>query len=392
MRASKEITFLLPLTLMQRTIAHILFIIIYTTSNVVAQVDYDFFEERLEFYKSDSNKLRFNFYNLNFMKNNEYYNKISEGYTLYGNQVHPQLIYQASPNITLAGGVFLLKEYGFDGYSQVLPTFTLKIKKGPLTMLYGNIEGAASHRLVEPLYEFERVFLERMEYGSQILLETKKFWFDGWMNWEKGIHFYADHQEELTLGTSTVTTLFGAENAFKVTIPVQAYIAHKGGQIDTVPDPVFTHINMAVGLTIVWSASSKKALIQKVEGQNYFVYNKDWSFSKKWPFLEGKGIFLNYILKFKNGFAISGQYWNGYKFLSPHGGALYQSESFTNDIYIENNRKLLLMKLIHEHSLFSDIYLSTRFEPYYDLENSLLEYGYSAHVIFKRDIPINNKQ
>jgi len=50
------------------------------------------------------------------------------------------------------------------------------------------------------------------------------------------------------------------------------------------------------------------------------------------------------------------------------------------------------LKLIHEHSLFKDIYLSTRFEPYYDLENSLLEYGYSVHAIFKRDIPINNKQ
>ncbi|MBL4715552.1 MAG: hypothetical protein JKX95_02870, partial [Bacteroidia bacterium] len=155
---------------MKRVCVFIYIIVFHFSQDVIAQVDYDFFDERLEINKNDSNKLRFNFYNLNFMKNNEYYNKISEGYTLYGNQVHPKLVYQASPNITLAGGVFLLKEYGFDGYSQVLPTFTLKIEKGPLTMLYGNIEGAASHRLVEPLYEFERVFIERMEYGSQILL------------------------------------------------------------------------------------------------------------------------------------------------------------------------------------------------------------------------------
>ena len=352
-----------------------------------AQVDYEYFERKTSATKTDTSQYYVDFFNLNFMKNNEYYNKINEGYTLYGNQIHPKLIYLPNENIKIEGGLFLLKEFGFDGFSQVLPTFTLRVDKGPLSLLFGNIDGCLSHKLIEPLYDFEKVFTNPVEYGGQIKLNTRRFIADGWMNWEKGIHFNADHLEELTLGVSTFTYLFKSDK-INISIPLQAYVAHKGGQIDTVPYPVFTHFNSASGIIFAYQSSNKNAFIQKLETQNYFVYNKDWSFTKELPFTEGKGFFTNNSIGFKHGFAIVFQYWNGNKMIAPRGGPLYQSIDIVNKSYVEKARKLLLVKLIHEHKLFEFVYLSTRFEPYYDLDNHLWEYGFSVHAIFKQMIPL----
>lgn len=352
-----------------------------------AQVDYQYFERNSSFQKSDTSQYYINFYNLNFMKNNEYYNKIIEGYTLYGNQLHPTFVYLPNENIKLEGGLFLLKEFGFDGFSQVFPTFTLRINKGALSLLFGNIDGGLTHKLIEPLYDFEKVFINPVEYGGQVKLNTRNFIADGWMNWEKGIHFNADHQEELTLGVSTFSYLFKTDK-INISIPIQAYIAHKGGQIDTVPYPVLTHFNFAPGIIFLYQSSNKNTLIQEFETHNYWVYNKDWSSQKELPYTEGKGFFTNNMIRFKNGFGIAMQFWNGSKMIAPRGGPLFQSVAFENKSYLEKERKLILMKLIHEHKLFEYVYLSTRFEPYYDLNNHLLEYGYSIHAVFKQKIPL----
>ncbi|MBN4066077.1 hypothetical protein JYT51_01945, partial [Candidatus Amoebophilus asiaticus] len=54
--------------------------------------------------------------------------------------------------------------------------------------------------------------------------------------------------------------------------------------------------------------------------------------------------------------------------------------------YAEDEREVIYVKLIFEHEFVKYLTLSTRFEPYYDLNNKLLEYSYGIHAVFNTDI------
>ena len=72
---------------------------------------------------SSAGDLRLSLNSFTFFKDNEYFNKIVDGYTLYGTQLNPQLVYYPVQNLRLEGGVFLWKDFGNPQLQQVRPTF-----------------------------------------------------------------------------------------------------------------------------------------------------------------------------------------------------------------------------------------------------------------------------
>ena len=59
---------------------------------------------------------------LGFTKNNEYFNKISDGYTLFGYQLNPDILFFPSENVMLRAGLFAWKDFGNTDYSRISPT------------------------------------------------------------------------------------------------------------------------------------------------------------------------------------------------------------------------------------------------------------------------------
>lgn len=350
-----------------------------------SQLDYDVFEESYTINSNDSHKVMLNIYNLDFVKNNEYFSDMVDGYTLYGYQLHPKIVYYPNSNLRLNGGIFLLREYGYSSFTQAIPTFTLKIEKNGFGLVFGNLESTLNHRMIEPLFDFESVFTKKMEHGSQIIINKRKFWFDGWLNWEKATYKRAPFQEQLTIAMSSKTTIFQPNEKIKISIPIQALIHHKGGQIDIVDDPLLTLFNVAAGISIHFKFQ-KSNFINGFIADNYVAYYKDLSFDKKQVYKEGHGVYLNYLLKTKYNFNIGINYWKGNKFIGPKGTALYQSVSSKTENYSEADRNIFYIKLIYEHEFLKNLYLSTRFEPYYDINNKLLEYSYGIYVVYSTDI------
>lgn len=348
-----------------------------------SQLENRTFKDPFEIIPADSQKLFLTIRNLNFLKNDEYFGEIADGYTLYGYQLHPNLVYFPFPQMRVEAGIFLMKEFGRDGYTQALPTFTVKFEKHGFASVFGNIEGGMNHRLIEPLYDFERVMIQRLEFGGQILVNKKNFWADGWMNWEKAQHKGDPFKEEFTVGLSMLPTFARSKNQkFSFQIPTQIMISHRGGQLDTDTTPLVTLLDVAGGISLEYSF--QKNFFKSIRLENYYVYYKDLSFTKLAPFIEGDALYLNFFLKTKFANLLL-SYWNGNGFYAPRGGALYQAVSTKDGFTTEENRNLAFLRLMHENEIFENVFLEIRFEPYYDFNNDLLEYSYGIYLAYRGD-------
>ena len=62
-----------------------------------AQILNDSLEYRIRPDSARTGELYLSVHNFNYMRNYEYFNKIQDGYTLFGAQLEPQLVYYAHP-------------------------------------------------------------------------------------------------------------------------------------------------------------------------------------------------------------------------------------------------------------------------------------------------------
>ena len=80
-------------------------------------------------------------------------NKIADGYTLFGTQLTPQLVYYPAPALRLEAGVFLWKDFGNPVLQQVRPTYRATWTRGTNQFVFGNLRAHLHHAYIEPLLE-----------------------------------------------------------------------------------------------------------------------------------------------------------------------------------------------------------------------------------------------
>ena len=370
----------------------IVFIIFFQfafVGTVLAQLDNSLFEDRKVLHPERSSRVYLGVDFLGFTRNNEYFNQIADGYTLFGYQFSPHLTYYPAENVRVDAGIFLHKDFGISDYYTVAPTFSVKIKRDKMQFVFGNLDGSLNHRLIEPLYDFERVMNDRLETGIQAIWNTDKTFLDLWINWETMIYPGDNKQEEVSGGFSLDYLLSASEN-FEVRLPVQTVLYHKGGQIDVSPAPLVSFMNNALGLSVRIPVS-EAGFLRAFRTDNYYVHFLDFSFEKVQPYTSGSGIYLNLTAEFKN-IDFMTSYWRGDEFISIKGAALYQSvsNSFKNPGYTEDQRELLIFRLMHNIKILDNLHLSSRFEPFYDLGNSKFEFSHGLYLNYRPDFYLFN--
>ncbi|MTI21058.1 hypothetical protein E1176_08510 [Fulvivirga sp. RKSG066] len=331
----------------------------------------------------DSGKLGFGVNTFGFNKNNEYFNKIADGYTLFGYQVNPYLSYQPLPNVRFDVGIFLQKDFGANGYQSIEPTYRFKYIKHDVQLIFGTLEGSISHRLVEPLYDFEKVLIDRLENGIQLKLEKEKLFADLWVDWQKMIFKGDPDQEEVTGGLSLDYKILDNEK-LALSLPLQFVVYHKGGQIDDNPNPLQTYVNTAVGADLKLKLDGR---LKALRFSNYYLFYQDFSSERLLPFENGSGIYLNTTAETDFNVELMLSYWKGHEFISIMGGQLYPSVSstFKNPNHTEQERELLIMRFFHELKLAKNLSLTSRFEPFYDLGNSKFEFSHGFYLNYNLD-------
>ncbi len=356
-----------------------------------AQLDNSFFHDQKEIHPGDSGTIKFGMDAFGFFRNNEFKSDIIPGYTLFGYQFQPYLSYSPSSRIRLEAGGFFLKDFGDSKFQDIRPLFTIKYSSKNFSFLFGSLEGALSHKLIEPIFDFERVINQRVEDGIQVKYIHERLFLDTWIEWVNMIDFGENALEEFNYGISFNYQLLKRSN-FVLGIPLQLYINHRGGEIDTSPDPANTLLNAVAGLGVMFPFRDTDFL-KSIRFDNYFSRFQTSENTNTLPFSSGNGWFLNLTAEMR-WMDLMVSYWHGNEFYAPNGGALYQSISFDypNDGYWEKKRDLIYLRALFEHDFSHGLTLSIRLEPSYDLKDNHFDHSEGLYLRYRTDWILNRKK
>ncbi|RIJ37090.1 hypothetical protein D1627_13465 [Pontibacter oryzae] len=340
--------------------------------------------------EENANEIRINVQALGFMKNNEYFNKIADGYTLFGYQLQPSVSYQPSKDVIIQAGVLLWKDFGTAGYEDITPTFTIKVKKQQWELLFGTLEGNLNHGYIEPLYDFERLVTNRLEHGVQYKVNINSLKLDAWVDWANMLYRGENDQEQINGGAALAILLLQRQgeqhpaDSLRVTLPVQFTAQHKGGQIDASELPLTTLANAAIGVEV--EKKYDRMFLHRLYTKNYLVSYKDFSNEKQLAFRQGHGVYVNIgaDTKYQD---VMLSYWRGKGYVTELGGKLYQSGSttFKYPDYQEKERELLILRLMRDYNLAENLSLTMRLEPVLDFQNPKLEFASGLYLNFNTD-------
>jgi len=372
------------------------FVLFYTVCQCAflytfGQLDNEIFSDKYPIQESDSGAIKFGLDISGYFWNNEYATDIAGAYTLFGYQFKPYFSYYPSDLIRIDAGGFFMKDFGDSSFTDIRPILTVKYKRKNFAFLFGTIEGAASHRLIEPLYYLQRVINRRIEDGFQFKWTSERLFLDVWLDWVNMIHFGDPEQEEFNVGVSFNYLIYDSKK-FQVGLPIQFLANHLGGEIDTNPNPSITYYNAALGFSLIFPMHSISWL-DEIRTDNYYADYFTGDDPVNLPYGQGQGFFANVSGKFK-WFELMISYWNGNKFIAPQGTPIYQSVAwdYSSSGYIEEDRELLFFRFMYEQEFKGGLSLAFRFEPVYDFGNSKLDHMEVLFLRYKTDFLLNKRR
>jgi len=361
----------------------IIFGFILLNNSILAQYYPNSFYRNIEIDTAKANILEFRIENSNFLKNDEYFNDIVQGYTLIGYFINPKLVYYPSKNTKIEAGVSFLKYSGIESFSKVLPTFSFHYQASKSTeIVIGTLNGTTNHELIEPIFKYEYFFTDQIENGLQFLFDTKFYKGDIWVNWQQFIFSGDDQQEIFTAGISNRFFLNGQNKVHRFSIPLQILFVHQGGQINETAENVTTLNNSALGFN--YNYNPAVGFIKSVSAESFFVSFKDQSSDHQLPYIQGYGIYSSATVK-ASYFDLRVAHWYGDFFLSGRGDPIFQCASTVYEGYVEPQRALITSRLMFEKNIIKGLDVGAGVETYFDLYNYYLDYWYMFYINFNRD-------
>lgn len=330
--------------------------------------------------------------NVTFFQDNEYDRSRVVGYTLPGLWIQPKVTYQPLGNLKVEAGVHSLIYFGKTKYptvayqdigawkgrdymegAHVLPYFRANMCIGKTHWVLGNIYGGLNHRLVEPLYSPELGLTCDPEAGLQMLVDMKHWHLDVWVNWQSFIFRNDTHQEAFTFGGNSELR-FG-----RLTIPVQAVVQHRGGeiQVDSAHVGVQTLINGAVGVRYEQPVATSwlKRLTLEADGLYYLQQS-----GHMYPLDNGYGIFAKALLDFAPGIRFKLAYLKSKDFVSLFGNGQYSSVSCSDRSTTFRNAQTVSTAIEYSRTFAGCYTFGARAEAYYFTPNSAVDCNFGVYM------------
>ncbi len=336
------------------------------------------FEDRMAVEEADSGKFFAGINALGFFKNNEYVKTIVDGYTMFGYQFQPFVSYHLNKNVRIDAGGYFQKDFGNNSFSTTAPIFSIKWRSKEYSVIFGNLESSLNHRLIEPLYDFERVLNNRLETGVQLQLNREDFFVDAWIDWQYMQYWRDSRQEQLVAGISLQKRVLKTGRG-EWSIPVQLLTRHQGGQLDQAGLPIQTLFNTAVGIN--WTQPMNGA-INRMTVNGFYVYDKDITHSRQ-AYFDGDGFYFNGTVSTSFGLDVMVSYWQAREFQAFEGGKIYQSVSFFDPTRIQPSPQLLITRFLYDYKVTDRLFLTLRYEPYYDLAFKSFQYSYALYINYR---------
>jgi hypothetical protein len=307
--------------------------------------------------------------------NNEYFNSFYEGYTLFGANVQPRLVYQVYPKLKISAGLHLHRYYGDNMKTAANPLFSIEYAPSAnFSVLMGSYNGGENHRLHEALFSFENHLTDIVENGILIRYSNPRLESETWLNWERFIVPGDTIQEQFTFGSSNHIKLFDSA-PWKVSLPVNLLAHHAGGQINISDKHIETLINICEGLKIIRSLQAKPLNAAYAE---FLLFHSTGDFipAPGWAFSAKTGIQSTH-------FELNAGYFRSRDFLSFTGNPLFRSWEASGDPVLPfqygGNQEMINFKAGFRQKIGNNSFLFLRFEGYYFTFNRKMDYSYSLH-------------
>lgn len=251
---------------------------------------------------------------LAFFKDNEFDGNVRKGYSLPGVRLQPRLTYTPIDEIKLELGMHATIYSGANKYpcyafhdiatwkgdqyqsgAHVLPFFRASARFSHVTLAVGNIYGAATHAIAEPLYNPELILTDDPEMGCQVLVDTRRWHSDLWINWQSYIFEESSHQEAFTVGWTQAVSLWHRRRTdgtvHSLSLPIQMLMQHRGGEQDHTSLGVQTIANGGVGLRYTYARPSAR-VVTGVKADVMALGCLQQS-GHLWPFKSGAGVWAS---------------------------------------------------------------------------------------------------
>ncbi len=339
-----------------------------------AQLENRIFSQKDTFYQNDTQSVRLNIEVFNYLRNTEYFDIIEKGQTLFGALFHPTISYQPYKNILIKGGFQTRQDYGSGRFFSVQPTLTLSYFKHKWRHNFGTLQGNLNFGFIEPLYNIDRGITHRIENGIQGIYTGKTLVFNNFLVWDEPTYRTTSNQERFVTGFTLNKTLKKNDN-WDISFPFQGLLAHRGGQLNSNPNPIYSRINVATGLKLKYKINSKWSL----KTENYYIHSEDFSPTISQPYKNGNANWHTFSVIYKR-LELMLNYWEGREFHSPVGSLIYNNFN-VYDIYLHRQtRRMLMSRILYTQELNKGTQIDLRFEPFYDFEYEQFQYSYSVYL------------
>ncbi len=354
-----------------------------TVSEPLQTEGFDLLMEHSEKLKAENNRnLYFGISSCLFTRNAEYFLPYTKGYTALGFFLDPTLSYQINEQAALSAGVHLAGIAGDDkGIRKVSPIVRIEYQPTNwLTVVGGSLYGNLSHKLYEPMYDFDRYFYANDESGLQVLMQTKHWESDLWCNWEVFIVPDDAKQERFTFGWVNRFFLIGdnsGHNTFNLSLPLHLLETHRGGQFTSLQDTcIETLTNAMIGITA--SINSTDKFIKKTTLDLGFFGFKNNSNHMHTHYKKGSGVYPNLTLQTKE-WKLQTGYWHANKFIASRGSYLFQSRSYFDELFEQEDRNMVTAKIFYEHH-FKGLGFGIEAQAYHDLDQEKTDFSFGIYM------------
>jgi hypothetical protein len=324
--------------------------------------------------------------NISFVKNNEYYNPIIEGYTLIGYFIQPAIVYSPSKNVRLKLGAHLLSYSGAEKISQKKLVFSTTYNFSQNTFLtLGTLNGSDKHRMLDPHFDNERLYNLFAEDGLQFVTKNKNLFSDTWLSWENFIFKGDSAREVFSFGESFRFNSDKISDFFTVEAPLQIQFKHFGGQISNYSQPVETFFNFAAGLRVNFDIAKERIGVAGIEYLQFM--NNELTKKGETGVTRGYASWIKFHYNYK-AIYFGSNYWISHNFYAPNGNPIYSSVSTRENYSVIPNRKIWTNSLYLTVKPFEYLEIFFGLDAYYDLNIKRMDTALALHLYFDKLIKL----
>jgi hypothetical protein len=330
----------------------------------------------------DQGTLSLGIKSLSFLKNNEYLNPVTEGYTMIGFFVQPVLVYSPGKKFTIELGTHVSGYAGESGLEipELVFSSTWNITPGS-RIIIGTLDGSDKHRLEDPVFHNEKLYTAFNENGIRIVNEYDRFFSDIWVNWENFIKKGDTTRETFTGGISFRYISPKIGKGITLELPVQSLFKHYGGQVSDYDGEAETYLNASAGVRInfdLGGGSYGKAGIEFTR----FLYSELTNWGEA-GVTDGRASWIRFSYDYRF-VKFCSSYWKSHDFYAPNGNPIYSSVSDYQEGVIVHEREMWNNSVFLKFTPGGYFEFLAGYETWYDTGFDRFDSALTIHLRFDR--------